>query len=324
VDGAGGIMKAKIKPRIDFEGRTKLETVIPLSTPYLIFLDPSDVCNAKCKWCPTGSGEAKRYKVPHVMDFELYKKIIDDLCDMPEPIKTLRLYKDGEPLLNENLSLMISYAKSKNRFLSIDTTTNGILLDEFFMVPNLIASGLDKIFISVPRNYTTKYIKTVRKFYNMGRNRCQVYVKIIGDYLNDDDKHQFMSDFGNISDRIFIENLSPCWPGYDAGKVGEKGIYGQALQNVNTCPYIFYSLAINSDGTVSLCFLDWRHDMWLGDLRYESFKDIWNGVLLRNIRMDHLRGHRMKVSSNCDNCGQLRYGAPDDIDQYAFELLRRI
>ena len=33
-------MKAQIKPRINLEGRTKLETVIPLETP-LWFLDPS-------------------------------------------------------------------------------------------------------------------------------------------------------------------------------------------------------------------------------------------------------------------------------------------
>ena len=33
-------MKAEIKPRIELENRTKLETVIPLSTPFVIFVDP--------------------------------------------------------------------------------------------------------------------------------------------------------------------------------------------------------------------------------------------------------------------------------------------
>ena len=34
-------MKAQIKPRINLEGRTKLETVIPLETPFVVFVDPS-------------------------------------------------------------------------------------------------------------------------------------------------------------------------------------------------------------------------------------------------------------------------------------------
>ncbi|RPH75912.1 radical SAM protein [bacterium] len=314
-------MKAEIKPRIDFEGRTKLEEVIPLSTPYLVFLDPSDICNAKCSWCPTGSGEAKKYRKPQLMDFDLYKKIIDDLCTMPESIKTLRLYMMGEPLLNPRFIDMVRYAKSTERFGQVDTTTNGKLLG-FNMNWDLTTSGLDKIFISVPHDYKDWYAVNVSQLYAMqAGGKLKIYVKIIGDHLSDKAKDKFMEDFGNIADRIFVEYLSPCWPGFDVQGVNkEKGIYGQPIKPVNICPYIFYSLSINSDGTVSLCYLDWRHDMIIGDLKEESFKDIWNGTLLRNIRMDHLRGYRMKVTSNCANCGQLSCGAADVIDPSKVKL----
>ena len=40
-DDSKGHIQDKIKPRINLEGRTKLETVIPLSTPFIIFVDPS-------------------------------------------------------------------------------------------------------------------------------------------------------------------------------------------------------------------------------------------------------------------------------------------
>ena len=46
-------MKAEIAPRIDLVNRTKLEEVIPLDTPFVVFVDPSDACNFKCKFCPT-------------------------------------------------------------------------------------------------------------------------------------------------------------------------------------------------------------------------------------------------------------------------------
>jgi len=108
-------MKAKISPRINLQGRTKLEEIIPLTTPFVIFVDPADCCNFYCKFCPTGDRNLmKRVSRPFkVMDYLLYKKIIDDICEFDKPIKVLRLYKDGEPLLNPMFAEMIKYAKDK-------------------------------------------------------------------------------------------------------------------------------------------------------------------------------------------------------------------
>ena len=318
-------MTAEYKPRIDFENRTPLEKVIPLSTPYLVFLDPSDKCNLHCKFCPTGTGEALKYKKPHIMSLALYYKIISDLCDMPEPVKTLRLYSDGEPLLNPNLPSMVFYAKVTVRFGKIDTTTNGSLLN-----PNLnerlVDSGLDRLIVSVPVDYTVRYARNVEHFYKVSReSSCEVYVKIIGTNLSQDDIDCFLKTFRDISDRIFIENLSPCWPGYDIKTTKPiTGIYGQEPNAPRVvCPYVFYSLKINSDGTVSNCFLDWRHSMILGDLNHESFGSVWNGVLLRAIQIIMLRGHRAALGV-CGSCGQLQYGAPDNIDPFAEMLCERI
>ena len=319
-------MKAQIKPRIDLSNRTRLETVIPLSTPYLVFLDPSDACNANCQWCPTGSGEALNYRRPRLMDLPLAMKIIDDLCDMPEPIKTLRLYADGEPLLNPDFVDIVGYAGfHKDRFQQIDTTTNGVLLSNRTS-EKLIALGLDKIFISVPQDYTAMYRSNVRYFYQYsqaGGGTCQVYTKIIGDGLTEKAKQKFFDDFGDISDNIFIENLSPCWPGFDVGDTKEEGIYAQEVtEAVKVCPYIFYSVKINSDGTVSLCFLDWKHEMIIGDLEKESFSTIWNGRSLWEAQLSMLLDR--SILSNCNNCQQLKYGAPDNIDPFAPELIKKI
>ena len=322
-------MKAEIKPRIGND-RTPLQDVIPLSTPYLVFLDPSDKCNAKCAWCPTGSGEAKKYKKAGLMDWGLYRKIVDDLAAMPEPIKTLRLYMMGEPLLNPRFADMVRYAKDTGRFGQVDTTTNGSLLDGG-RIHNIWAAGLDMVVVSVPSEYNWKNVQTIKFLYETSRSfnswnsdgRREVVVKIIGDLLSGEQLTQFYKDFGNICDRIFIEHLAPCWPGFAVEGVGELGIYGQPVKEVRVCPYIFYSLAINSDGTVSLCFLDWSHKMIIGDLNKESFKDIWNGWLLRIHRLGQLQGKR-SINPVCCNCGQLAYGAPDDIDQYADEILGRL
>ena len=48
-----------------------------------------------------------------------------------------------------------------------------------------------------------------------------------------------------------------CWPNFELGELVNNnfGIYGQEIKEVDICPYPFYSMSVNSDGKVSVCFL---------------------------------------------------------------------
>ena len=144
-------MKAEWKPRIDLKNRTKLETVIPLEKPFIIFVDPADICNFRCKFCPTGDRNLMQ-RTPGrnhgVMDWELYKKIIDDLDEFEGKVKVIRLYKDGEPLLNPRFADMVRYAKASGKCDRVDTTTNASLLTHN-ICDDIIEAGLDRINISI-------------------------------------------------------------------------------------------------------------------------------------------------------------------------------
>ena len=153
-------MKAEIKPRINLDDRTPLQKVIPVSTPFVLFVDPASTCNFQCTFCPTGDRDliksTGRYQ--GVLKLDHYKKIIDELSLFPEKIKVLRLYKDGEPLLNKKLAEMISYAKQSGNVPYVDTTTNGALINPERMAP-IIEAGLDKINISVDGMNVEQYKK---------------------------------------------------------------------------------------------------------------------------------------------------------------------
>ncbi|WP_299979417.1 radical SAM/SPASM domain-containing protein [Desulfobacula sp.] len=332
-------MKAKIKPRIELENRTKLEEVIPIEVPFLVFLDPSDVCNFQCKFCPTGD-RALIKKIKRnscLMDFDLFKKVIDDLCEFKKPIKVLRLYKDGEPLLNPRFPDMVRYAKKSGCALQIDTTTNGSLLNPRLNL-KIIEAGLDRIHISLEglsqesykefagyRINFEKFVDNIRHYYEH-KKECLVCIKIVGDNLSKEAKGHFFDIFGNISDRIFVEHIAPCWPQFEMHEVipnSNVGIYGQEIKEVEVCPYIFYSISINADGKVSLCFLDWARELIVGDARAESIKDIWNNEIMFNYRKMHLLKKR-KEHKICAVCGQLSHCLPDDIDPFAEMLLKKL
>lgn len=333
-------MKAKIKPRINLENRTRLEEVIPLSTPMVLFVDPVSTCNFRCKFCPTGNRqlikETGRWQ--GLMDFSLYKRIIDDLKEFDMPLKVLRLYKEGEPLLNNRFADMVRYAKESGVVPYIDTTTNGYLLEPERIKP-ILDAGLDRINISIDGmsdeqflDFTgvkvdfKKYVEGIQNLYEM-KGDCEICVKIAGDFLTEDEKTLFYDTFGNYSDRIFIENVAPCWPEFNVeGRLGvkiTKGIYDQPVGDVNTCPYIFYSISVNSDGSVSLCFLDWARKLLIGDVRKQSLKEIWEGDALFQYQIEHLRGKR-KENAVCGQCSQLSHCLPDNIDPYVDALTKRL
>lgn len=328
-------MKAELKPRIELENRTPLQDVIPLRTPFLVFFDPSSVCNFSCKFCPTGhKNMVKKYRIPTIIRPSSFKKVIDDLCELPDPIKVLRLYKDGEPMVNPWFTDIVKYAKQTQRFLQIDTTTNASYLS-LIDVEELVTCGLDKIFISIQGmnsetyekfcNYKVDFDMMVKVIYHLYENKgkMQIYIKTVYQNLQPGEEELFFRTFGWCSDRIFIEHTAPCWPDFEVPDVDcACGIYGNRLSAVQVCPYVFYSMSINSDSTVSACFLDWKHQMILGDLKRDKFKDIWQGELHRSIQKDMLEMKRNSLYE-CGKCGQLTHCAPDNIDPYAKEILRR-
>ncbi len=333
-------MKAQIKPRIDLLNRTKLETVIPLSVPFVINVDPADICNFQCKFCPTGD-KALMKKTPGrnhgIMDFELYKKIVDDICEFDKPIKVLRLYKDGEPLLNLRMAEMIGYAKEKRCAERIDTTTNAALLSPKRNT-ELIAAGLDRINISIEGINAQQYwefskckvnfeklVENISHLYE-NKKQCEIIVKINGDILSEDDKKKFYEIFGDIADGVYIEHIMACWPEFKLKGVEvnqEYGLYSQKIKEVLVCPYVFYSFSINSDGSASICFLDWSRKLVIGDAKTQKVKDIWNGEELREYQKMFLVKKR-KAHPVCGNCGQMSHGQPDDIDEYAEMLLGKL
>ncbi len=70
-------MKAKVQARIYSSAKTKLETVVPLQTPYSVHIDVCSLCNFKCNFCFQADEEAARQKnlKRGLMNISLLKKL---------------------------------------------------------------------------------------------------------------------------------------------------------------------------------------------------------------------------------------------------------
>lgn len=333
-------MKAKIKSKLDLEGRTLLQDVIPIETPFLLYLDPSSLCNFKCKFCPSGHKDLIEnigYK-RNIMDLELFYKIIDDLKEFNKPIKFLRMNKIGEPFLNKNLEKMINYAQKSGKVEKIDLATNGSLFDRERMKA-VIQAGVNRLNISVEGVNSEQYLKycgvefDFEKFVNnikwlyANKKDCEVTIKIPKNYLTQDEEKEFYDIFGNYCDRIFVENLTSIWPAFDIQKysdikISNESQYNQKQEDKNICSYIFYSMAINSDGTVSACCPDWEQKLIIGDANKQSLKEIWNSPEYNSLRIQHLEEKRCE-NETCSICGHIKHCQIDNIDSYKDEILAK-
>ncbi len=328
---------AAINENIVCKERHKLEDVIPLDTPYTLAIDPSNVCNFKCNFCAI---QYKKEELPfrkQFMDIELFKKIIDDLTQFPERLKVLRVNGQGEPLLNPNLPDMIRYAKEKKVADFVELITNGSKLCPC-LNQKLIDSGIDRIRISIEALDSEGYkdicganiefselLSNIKDLHDRS-GKCEIYCKIVDVAVpTEADKNRFFELFGEICDRFFIDNVIPLWSDFDELEMNSSvtGVHGQAVRNVNVCPFPFYSLIINPDGEVTVCCADWKRKLIVGDLKTESMKEIWNGKKLRDFWIAMLEGKK-NCFEMCRKCLLPMYDCNDFIDNYAENIKKKI
>ena len=337
-------MKAREIPRIDILDRYELKDALPLSTPYVINIDPCDTCNFRCKFCPTGNTELMK-KTPGrrhgPMTMDTYRRIIDELGEFPDKVRVVRLYKEGEPLLNPRFAEMVRYAKESGCCERVDTTTNASLLTPERSL-EIIDAGLDRINISVEGMNAEQYwefsghrldfgrfVENIAFFY-AHKQQCEMNIKINGDNLTPEQETTFYDTFGDITDGISVEHTIDYWPKYDGMGVDydeNVTLLGGQSREVQVCPYVFYEMCVNADGTFSLCRFDWNHAMILGrDMGgHISPRRIWDSMMLWGFQNRFLAKERKLLSVlSCPKCGILKQGVPEDLDEFAEELLERM
>lgn len=334
-------MQARYIPRIDLRDPLELKEALPLRTPYVIHIDPCDTCNFHCKFCPSGNLELMKKtngRGHGPIDFNTYCGIIDSLKEFPDPVRVIRLYKEGEPLLHPRFAELVSYAKASPKVQRVDTTTNASLLTKDRSLA-IIEAGLNRINISVEginaeqyREFSghkmryEEFVDNIAFFYD-NKKQCEMNIKINGDILTADQEEEFYSIFGNITDGISVERTIDYWPKYKEMKVDydeSVTLLGGTSREVQICPYVFYEMCINSDGSYSLCRFDWNHAMMMAPhvSAPATPKKIWDSIVLWQFQQQFLRKERLQMTVlSCPKCGILKQGVPEDLDQFADEIL---
>jgi radical SAM protein with 4Fe4S-binding SPASM domain len=109
--------------------------------PYWLTVDPTNFCQLRCPFCPTGAERKVRAKA--ILDFEDYKRLLDDLGPT---LLHMDFMNWGEPLLNRRIFDMIAYAKRFDVDTKMDTNFNEFSEE---MAEKMVLSGLDCVSLSI-------------------------------------------------------------------------------------------------------------------------------------------------------------------------------
>ena len=210
------------------KNRVNLQDVIPLKAPLTLFIDPCNACNFNCKFCAMQTSDRNLKFKKQLMDFELFKSIIDDLKSNNIKLKMLRLAANGEPLLHPQFSEFVRYAKQAEVSDYIETITNGSKLNPA-LNEKLVNSGIDRIRISVEAideegyqeisgisiNFD-EFRENILDLYKRSEGKCEVYIKTVDAAVETEEKEKlFYKLFQDRCDKIFIDSIVPVWSDFD-------------------------------------------------------------------------------------------------------------
>jgi len=310
--------------------RAVLRDVVPLPAPFTIYVEPTNICNFKCVYCPESfedfeqrSGGLTR------MDLQGFERVSDQIKAMGG-IKTLNFYMMGEPLVNRDVPQFIEIARRKQIAERIIVTSNGSLLVEE-TARRIIEARLDYLRISiyggsasaharktqskVPLDRVQHNVARFRELRDELRGATFIYAKMI-DSGDPAENAEFLERFGPIVDEAAIEPVMN-WNDPDEGNLAQVDAETLSrrpnFQNRKTvCPQPFYTLVVHSDLRVSVCCVDWAKEAVVGDLKIATLAEVWRGAALRDFQLAHLERRKSELAA-CKNCTFL-HTMPDNLD----------
>jgi len=270
--------------------------------PSHVDIELSSLCNLNCPMCYTITDDFKSKVNQKVMDFGLFKKIIDE-CSKYN-LFSIRLSLRGEAFINKDIFDMIKYAKEKG-IKEVSTLTHGGFLNEE-KFEKLIELDLDWLSISfdgIEETYNKirhplKFEDALKKIQNYQKIKKEhgvvkpvIKVQTVWPAISNDPDRYF-SIFEPITDQVaanpLIDYLSK-----DTDIEYEENF---------TCPQLFQRFVIGADGNVMLCAFDEMEAHKIGNVNNENIFDIWHGKKMndaRKIHINHLGTEKIEICKHC-------------------------
>ena len=299
--------------RESYEKNIKSKKFSELSDyPTTVVLELVNRCNLQCVMCYQGfRNDAKKI----TMDNKTLSKIFEDFKKNNLPALMLSI---SEPLLYKDFEKVLTLAKNAN-IMDVLLFTNGILLNEK-NAKKILNSSVTRLFVSVDGASSETYNKVripvserlkgvdrlkdlennIKTFVEM-RNNLNFELPIVRTSfvalnLNLSEREQFINKWISVVDSVEVQRETSI-KAYDDIRSGKYNIK-DTVKNYD-CSEPWGQVTIYSDGTVAPCCNTVGRNLPIGNIKYNTLREIWNGPKMTEVRQSFLNNNPANVCKSC-------------------------
>lgn len=228
-----------------------------------IEINPIDICNRSCSFCPRGQGFVNTKSQISLETIEAINKSLQEL----EYKGTITLAGFGEPLLHKKLKNYVQSLVNGVQLKQLKLITNGDYLTQQTAF-QLIDAGVNCIKISMYDSDETKRFEAFLKQYEHVE---RIY------------KHYY----DGLPEEVEV-NRNDVWK------------RPKPLMIKRACYLPFYKMFINWNGDVGLCSNDWNVSQVFGNVNDTPIYEIWESEYFMSYRNMLMKAKR--VASPCISC----------------------
>ena len=235
------------------------------------------------------------------MDHNVFKKVVDEIAGK---VFAIRLSLRGESTLSKHFLDSIKYAKTKG-ILEVSTLTHGKKLTGNYL-KQIIDAGIDWITVSIdgmgedynkirhPLTWegTLERLKEIKQLKeSIGKSRPVIKVQGIWPSIRPYPT-EYYEALLPYTDLIAYNPLIDYLDNDDEIE----------YENNFSCPQLWQRMVINSDNSVVMCSNDEKQDSMIGNVKFQTVKEIWHGQRLNFIRKLHMHKDGFKCLHPCKVC----------------------
>jgi len=296
--------------------------VSSLGFPISMAIEPTTSCNLRCPECPSG---LRQFTRPiGMLEPSFFKKTIDEVY---QELIYLTFYFQGEPYLNPNFLDMVKYASDKGIYTS--TSTNAHYLNKE-QAKKTVESKLDRLIISIDGTTQETYEQyriggQLQKVIDGTKNIIEAKrvlksntPHIVFQFLVVKPNEHQLEDVKKLANELGVDevvfktaqvydfehgnSLIPDNIKYSRYRKNKDGTYSIKNKLLNQCWRMWSSCVVTWDGLVVPCCFDKDAKHQLGDLKAQSFYELWQSSKYQGFRKSILKS-RQEIDI-CKNCSE--------------------
>jgi radical SAM protein with 4Fe4S-binding SPASM domain len=271
--------------------------------PVQVDLELSSACNLKCPMCYTTTGKFKEMVAKTYLDFDLYKRIIDEVAGK---IYALRLSWRGESSLHNNFIEAIAYAKERGiKEISFLTNGSNLTLDSFKEIVSAGATWITVSFDGLGEEYNKvrkplKYEDTLAvlrsiKSYKEQNNIATPVIKVQGVWpAIRCDPEEYYNTMVACSDLVAFNPIIDY--------LGNDSPDDIVFEDGFSCPQLYERLFVAANGDVMMCNSDEFGEHIIGNAYKQKISEIWHSPELQAVRETHNKRDGFLEIPICRRC----------------------